>query len=343
MVEVGIAAGATTAVIMNCLYDLEMEPEKTCFYSIDISTKYYLQPEHEAGYIARKYDKDSCLHHEYMLGDVCAAFLDEICADGEGIDFLILDTAHSLPGEILDFLVCLPYLNPGAVVVLHDVTLSLTLPVSGRCGLATGVLFSAVRGEKYFTPVLDGEDFMANIAAFRVDSETKQNIQDVFFALSLRWFDLLGKHTLALYRRVISQAYDRSLVELFDRIVERQKKCLCMEKIPEHLGYPPEILQKRWSRCERVYLYGTGHWGDLYYYWAHLHGLRVDGMVVSDGRTISELARANFDTPIYHLSQLPDLSEACGVILAMEGDNYEIGYKNLSGTPMQILNVRADR
>lgn len=342
VVEVGVAAGATTAVIVNCLNEPEMESKKVCLYSIDISTKYYRHPEHEAGYIAKKYDQDSRVHHEYLLGDVCAAFLDEICADGRGIDFLILDAAHVLPGEVLDFLVCLPYLNLGAVVVLHDVTLPLLVANGGDC-FATGVLFSAVQGDKFYTPDPSNRNSFSNIAAFRVNMETKRHIRDVFFALSLRWIDFPGEYALASYRKVINQAYDRRLVDLFNRIVEQQKECLCTVKIPQHLGYSPEILQERWSGCERVYLYGTGHWGHLYYYWVRFHGLKLDGMIVSDDHEISELACAEFDVPVYHLSQIPDPSEACGVVLAMEGGNYENAYNNLLGTPLRILNDKAGR
>lgn len=67
VVEVGIAAGGTTAVIVNCLNDLEMDSEKIRLYSIDINTKYYRNPEYEAGYIARRYDQGSRVHHEYLL------------------------------------------------------------------------------------------------------------------------------------------------------------------------------------------------------------------------------------------------------------------------------------
>lgn len=337
VVEIGISSGGTTAVVVNCLNDLEMDPKDSQLYSIDINTKCVRNPEYESGYIARKYDQDSRVHHEYLLGDVCAAFLDKICADGEGIDFLILDTAHVLPGEMLDFLVCLPYLNPGAIVVLHDVALSLLGQDSGEA-IATSVLFSAVRGEKLYIPALDGNDSLSTIAAFRVNNETKRHIQDVFFALSPRWHYLPSKQVLVLYRRVLDRAYDRRLVELFDQIVEQQKRTLCMEKIPQHIGYSSEILCERWSGCERVYLYGTGNWGHLYYYWVRLHGLRLDGMIVSDDYVISELTRTEFDVPIYHLSQVPAPLETCGVILAMEGNNYESCYKKASGTPMRILN-----
>lgn len=340
VVEVGISAGATTAVIVNCLNDLEMDPKKICLYSIDINTQYYQNPEYESGFIARKYDQGSHIHHEYMLGNVCAVFLDEICADGEGIDFLILDTSHSLPGEILDFLVCLPYLNPGAIVVLHDVTLCLwnwNNPSFRDC-FATGILFSAVQGEKFYTTALEGKDSLSYIAAFRVNTETKRQIRNVFFALTPSWhYFPCEKEEIESYRKVIEQAYDSSLVELFDRIVELQKK-MWMEKIPQQLGCSSEILLKRWSECDHVYLYGTKELGYLCYYWARLHGLKLDGLIVSDGRPISELTRAKFDVPVYHLSQVPAPSEICGVILAMNKDNCKIVYKNLLGTPMRILN-----
>ena len=340
IVEVGLAAGGTSALIVNYLNSPELEPEKIRLYSIDISTKDHYHPELEAGHIARKYDKDSRVRHEYLLGDVCAAFLDEICEDGKGIDFLILDAAHVLPGEVLDFLACLPYLNPGAVVVLHDVALSVVTSDGQSC-LATGVLFSAVRGEKFYAPELDGEDTLSNIAAFRVNAETRRHVRDAFFALSLRWNFFMEKESelaLAKYRNVISCAYDKSLTDLFDWILEQQKRCLLMMKIPQHLGYPSDMLLERWRKCERVYLYGTGYWGHLYYYWARFFGLRVDGMIVSDGREISEAARADFDVPVSHLSSVPALSENCGVLLAMDGKNYEACYNNLTGMPVQILN-----
>ena len=36
-------------------------------------------------------------------------------------DFVFLDTAHSAPGEILNFIEILPFLNENAILVLHDI------------------------------------------------------------------------------------------------------------------------------------------------------------------------------------------------------------------------------
>ena len=36
-------------------------------------------------------------------------------------DFIFLDTAHSAPGEILNFIELLPFLNENAILVLHEI------------------------------------------------------------------------------------------------------------------------------------------------------------------------------------------------------------------------------
>lgn len=53
-----------------------------------------------------------------MLGETIASRIEEI---GNGIDFVILDTMHALPGELLDFISLYPYLDKRAVIVFHDV------------------------------------------------------------------------------------------------------------------------------------------------------------------------------------------------------------------------------
>lgn len=43
------------------------------------------------------------IKHQFLLGKAIPFVLERI---GKDIDFLILDTAHCLPGELLDFIVC---------------------------------------------------------------------------------------------------------------------------------------------------------------------------------------------------------------------------------------------
>ena len=101
VLEVGVAAGGTTAVVMNCLQIVSEDAE---MYSVDLNTRYYRDPEKaETGYLYRQAEKeiDFKIKHEFLLGKSLPFWIDKI---GAGIDFLILDTVHSMPGEMLDFL-----------------------------------------------------------------------------------------------------------------------------------------------------------------------------------------------------------------------------------------------
>ena len=72
------------------------------------------------------------VEHRLVLGKNIAQVLPEIVdvqhkgtnAFGGGIDLLVLDTIHSLPGELLDYIVCLPFLSSNAVVILGVIWIS---------------------------------------------------------------------------------------------------------------------------------------------------------------------------------------------------------------------------
>lgn len=63
---------------------------------------------------------------------------------------MYFDTVHAMPGEIFVFLTILPYLNDGAVCIIHDIA-------------------------------------NLNIGAFVVDNKTRGNIANVFSSLSVTW------------------------------------------------------------------------------------------------------------------------------------------------------------
>lgn len=121
-------------------------------------------------------NEQKTIEHEFLLGKYAVEYLEQI---GKNIDFLVLDTVHNLPGELLDFIGFLSYLSNGAIVVLHDICLN---HVSDNiAGYATQLLLDVVTGEKIFD--LSVDDDIPNIGAFVVDSKTRENIEDVFRAL----------------------------------------------------------------------------------------------------------------------------------------------------------------
>ena len=111
ILEIGVAAGGGSSIILNAIKDIE----NSVLYSIDYSEKYYRNNSKDTGFIVN--ENFSYLKDKWKLytGGVSAKFIEEIGAD---IDLCLLDTVHSNPGEFLDFLMILPYLKKNLYLVL---------------------------------------------------------------------------------------------------------------------------------------------------------------------------------------------------------------------------------
>ncbi len=218
ILEVGVASGGSTAIILQALEEIGAPYE---MHSIDISPTVYCDNSKPTGFLGT-FAKEKIFGnlrgtHKFHIGKILPQVLDEI---GGGIDFVILDTVHMLPGEVLDFLAVLPYLADNAFIVLHDVALNQYKAQQYPNLYATSVLLSAVTAEKFLNFQPDEELFRyPNIAAFRINEQTTGNIENVFLTLIPRWYYWLGD-TLAVYRRHYRRFYSDALVEIFQDAVD---------------------------------------------------------------------------------------------------------------------------
>ena len=170
IVEVGVSAGGTTGVVLQCLKMLNI---KATMYSVDLSERWYRNESYETGFAVKEMGKDwGRVTHEFLLGRAIPFYLEQI---GKDIDFLILDTTHCLPGELLDFIICLPYLKDGCTVVLHDTIESHLTGVDLE--IATKLLFDVVTAnDKYMMREQEiNSACFPNIAAFKADTGTRKN------------------------------------------------------------------------------------------------------------------------------------------------------------------------
>ena len=151
ILEVGIAGGGTTAIILQCMEDMHQKYE---MHSVDIYEKLYTNNAVDAGWMGKlAADMLKVENHTFHLGGCVTDFLEEI---GDDIDFLLLDTTHSIPGEILDFLVLLPHLKENAIVCLHDMTTCQQLYMPGTGNLFGNiVLFNSVSADKFWNIMPD--------------------------------------------------------------------------------------------------------------------------------------------------------------------------------------------
>lgn len=220
ILEVGVAGGGTTAIILQTLEEIG-QPYK--MHSVDIAEKFYKDKTKATGFLAM-FAKENIFGnlrgtHEFYLGRYLPQVIDEIGGD---IDFVVLDTIHFLPGEVLDFLAVLPYLTADAVIVLHDVIYN-QLSVNHINGHATTILFSAVIAEKFinFIPDEDNSKFRyPNIAAFQINEQTAANIENVFLSLILRWNYFPSEAELITYRKFYRRFYSEELCEIFQEAID---------------------------------------------------------------------------------------------------------------------------
>ena len=161
--------------------------------------------------------------------------LDEV---GDGIDFVVLDADHDLPGEIIDFLLILPRTTENCVFVLHDVNITLTnrfrriMAVNRhRCGR---LLMSTVAADKGYPRVGNPLDFtdeqsrvllkkvreqsLPNIGAFMVGPGTRDeaNLEDIFNYFLMVWFGFFGFRDFVNIDNMFRRYYPDRLVNLFE-------------------------------------------------------------------------------------------------------------------------------
>lgn len=239
IVEVGVAAGGTTAIILQCLALLNRN-ENCEVYSVDLCEMFYRGKGERTGFLAEELKKNlvgTSFKHKFLLGKYLPKFINDI---GNDIDFLILDTIHALPGEILDFLAILPYLAPNACVILHDIANN----HYGRFpdAFATQVLFDSITAEKCLVLEHNGKIEYPNIGAFFINDNTKTNIIDCFNALSITWNYCIEKDVFDIYRQLYEKHYGDEHIKIFDLLYDLQVKTISKRISPQKKPFTTRII-----------------------------------------------------------------------------------------------------
>ena len=250
ILEVGVAAGGTTAVMLECIRMLGLDCD---MYSVDVSVPFYRDSSKRTGYIADEYLSvvGGKARHEFLLGQALPHVIDKFA---EGPDMVVLDTMHILPGELLDYLAILPRLAPGAIICLHDISLN---QLTESSNIATNALYASMTGRRVFN-FLPGPNRYGvtypNIGALQVTQETFAHVDGVFHALMLNWAYMPAEEDLEAYRAIYREAYGEEMLQLFENALLYNRK-------HEQYIFPFERI----GQGSRVVLYGAGNVGKSYY------------------------------------------------------------------------------
>lgn len=173
-----------------------------------------------------------------------------------GVDFAIIYTAHVHPVESLNFLSILPFLNEGAIVVLHDIS-EYTAKSINHEHLAPRILYSSVVAE-VITPragyeIEWSEQQLVNICAFQITADTRKYIRNVFDALFIPW-EIFVYNELPKVGKLIQQHYPNKLTDKFNEL-GRYYSCHYTGVDYKHNTMANEA-QDRLSQLK--YVYGVG-------------------------------------------------------------------------------------
>lgn len=224
ILEIGVAAGASTCVILKAINEMDTPAS---FFSCDLSENHYSLKNKKTGFLV-----DDLMPHlrpsfTFFSGDIYPKFADEI---GNEIDFVLLDAAHFLPGEILDFIAVLPNLSNNATVVLHDTSLHL-MDYKRKYEHATRILFNTVNADKIAFKDTELYYFITNLSAFKITPDTHKNIANIFASTYLNWGYLPPEQQIQDYMKYFFKFYPHEYVEMIEIAYNTNKTIFALEKL----------------------------------------------------------------------------------------------------------------
>lgn len=215
ILEVGVANGGGSAIILNAISDIEGAK----LYSVDYSKEAYRRPGKLSGFLVEESFPQFLDKWQIFRGGDISRYIDEVGGD---IDLLVLDTAHRHPWETLNFLCILPFLKPNSWTVLHDITLY--AEPSGRLSSnACRYLYGHVVSDEKITPDPNNNaSGFSNIGAFKISENTFRYTDNLFESLLIPWDSPVEKNDISDIKRIIQKYYTSEQYEFFCRAVNFQ-------------------------------------------------------------------------------------------------------------------------
>ena len=112
--EIGVAEGGSSILILNAIKDID----NSSLISLDLKTQSCVNNSLKTGNRVNTYFPELSGKWSLYTGDLPNVFLDKL---NKRFDFVFIDSAHESPGEILNLIEVLPFLNENAIVVIHDI------------------------------------------------------------------------------------------------------------------------------------------------------------------------------------------------------------------------------
>ena len=217
IVEIGVAFGGTSTIILNAIKDIN----NAKLFSIDISKHCYKNNSLETGFIVKEKFPELSEKWELNTGGLTSEFIEKI---GDEIDLVYIDTVHSTPGEMLNWLEILPFLKEEAFVVLHDTFMMYYKDriIKQIVNYSNNQILCYIRGD-LILPSYSNNTFSRNIGALKLSKNQKNYYLQYFLALGTQWQHLPPERELNILRNFFMKYYGEKYVKIYNDAVEKNK------------------------------------------------------------------------------------------------------------------------
>lgn len=218
--EIGVAYGGSTIIILNAIKDIK----DSFLVSLDLFTNLYCDTKLKTGCRVNEYFPELTKKWKLLTGEQPHKFLDKLNIK---FDFLLLDTMHQTPGELINIIEVLPFLEDNAIIVLHDVMFHLPSnqyfsPRYVKYHPSNIFLMTALSGEKVI--IKDKDKGAENIGAIFLEPNQERFYLNYFLLLLTPWEYMPSEKYINELREFIIKYYKKDIyLLLFNRAVEENK------------------------------------------------------------------------------------------------------------------------
>jgi predicted O-methyltransferase YrrM len=212
LLEIGVCSGGMSAAILNSIKDIN----GAMLYSCDLEKNNYKinSNKYKVGHFV--FTKFPNLMNKWRLytGNTTSNFIEDI---GGNIDFVFIDTAHVMPGEVLNIIEILPFLKKNAIIAFDDISHQTKenlakIPYFYSCN---NLLFSILRGKKILF-----QEILSKQGAVILDNNQKKYYFEYFYLLLHNWSYMPNKFELITIRNFVEKYYSQDLLHIFDVAVK---------------------------------------------------------------------------------------------------------------------------
>jgi len=219
--ELGVSRGGSSIIILNALKDIN----NSFLVSLDINENCYNNKNEKTGYAVNKYFPELAINKwQLFTGRQPHIFLSKLKMK---FDFLFLDTVHYAPGEMINFIEVLPFLEENTIVVLHDIifhlpSLNYYNQKDTKIHPSQIYLISSLIGEKII--LASKNNNIENIGAVILYPNQEKYYLNYFLLLLSPWNYLPKDTFIDELIKFVKTYYKKEIyISLFNRSIEENK------------------------------------------------------------------------------------------------------------------------